>query len=231
MHVLVVEADRRRATRLGSALQTHGYVVDIAACAEDGRWLATEGDFDAVVIDNSLPDSDGARLCASLRADGVWAPIIVVGERAPMADRIDALDAGADDCLLGRSGGEELCAHLRALVRRGTVPRPPVLTVGTLRLDPAAHEVSVAGRRLVLKGHAFAILELLMRRQGEVVSVAEIAGHCWDWAWEARSNVIAVHIHEIRRALIEAPGAPVLETIRAGGYRLVAVEPGASHGW
>ncbi|MFN8623299.1 MAG: response regulator transcription factor [Chloroflexota bacterium] len=221
MHVLVVEADQRRGTRLSTALASHGCVLDVATSKEDGRWLAEEGGFDAVIIDWCLPDGDGVALCAELRAAGLWVPIIIVGDQVAPEQRAAALDAGADDCVTGRPTGEELCAHLRAVVRRGQPERPVVLSAGSVRLDPASRLATAGGATLALSGRALAILELLMRRAGQVVTRTEIGECAWDWAWEAHSNVIAVHIHEIRSALREIPGAPEVRTVRAGGFQLV----------
>ena len=222
MRILLIEDDERLTTALGESLRSEGYAVDVAGTAEDGRWMATEVPYDSIVLDVGLPDGDGIDLCAALRDGGVWAPILVLTAHAEIQDRVRGLDAGADDYLAKPFSFDELIARVRALLRRGQVERPSILTVGLLRLDPATRRVSVAGRPLPITGRALAILELLVRRKGQLVTRAEITEHVWDWAWDGASNVIDVHISALRSILREAPGAPVIETIRGAGFLLRA---------
>jgi two-component system OmpR family response regulator len=174
------------------------------------------------VLDVGLPDGDGIDLCATLRDQGVWASILVLTAHAEIRDRVRGLDAGADDYLAKPFAFDELIARLRALLRRAQVERPTVLVVGSMRLDPATRRVSVDGQPLPIAGRAFAILELLARRKGQLVTRAEIMEHVWDWAWDGVSNVIDVHISALRAILREAPGAPAIETVRGAGFVLDA---------
>lgn len=220
MRVLLVEDDVRLTTSLGDSLRQEGYAVDVAATAEDGRWMASEVPYDAIVLDVGLPDGDGIDLCATLRDGGVWAPLLVLTAHAEISDRVRGLDAGADDYLAKPFSFDELIARLRALQRRGQVARPAVLIVGAMRLDPATRRVSVDGRPLAITGRPFAILEYLSRRHGRLVTRAEIMEHVWDWAWDGVSNVLDVHVSALRAILREAPGAPIIETVRGAGFVL-----------
>ena len=222
MRVLLIEDDQRLTTALRASLRSEGYAVDVAGTAEDGRWMATEVPYDTIVLDVGLPDGDGIDLCAALRDGGVWAPILVLTAHAEIRDRVRGLDSGADDYLAKPFSFDELIARVRALLRRGQVERPTILTVGTMRLDPATRRVSVNRQPLPITGRAFAILELLARRKGQLVTRAEIMEHVWDWAWDGVSNVIDVHVSALRAIMREAPGAPVIETVRGVGFLLRA---------
>jgi two-component system OmpR family response regulator len=224
MRVLLIEDDQRLTTALRESLRSEGYAVDVAGTAEDGRWMATEVPYDTIVLDVGLPDGDGIDLCAALRDGGVWAPILVLTAHAEIRDRVRGLDSGADDYLAKPFSFDELIARVRALLRRGQVERPSILTVGTMRLDPATRRVSVDRQPLPITGRAFAILELLARRKGQLVTRAEIMEHVWDWAWDGVSNVIDVHVSALRAILREAPSAPVIETVRGAGFLLRAQE-------
>ena len=222
MRVLLIEDDERLTAALGESLRSEGYAVDIAGTAEDGRWMATEVPYDTIVLDVGLPDGDGIDLCAALRDGGVWAPILVLTAHAEIHDRVRGLDAGADDYLTKPFSVDELIARVRALLRRGQVERPSILIVGSMRLDPATRRVSVDGQPLPITGRAFAILELLARRRGQLVTRSEITEHVWDWAWDGASNVIDVHVSALRSILREPHGAPVIQTIRGAGFLLRA---------
>ncbi len=220
MRILLVEDDERLTTSLVGSLDTVGYAVDVASTAEDGRWLATEVPYDAIILDVGLPDGDGIDLCARLRDAGVWAPILVLTAHAEIDQRVRGLDSGADDYLGKPFAFDELMARLRALLRRAQVERPSVLTVGSMHLDPASRRVSIDGRALPISGRAFAILELLTRRAGLLVTRAEITEHVWDWAWDGTSNVIDVHVSALRAVLRQHEGAPTIETVRGAGFVL-----------
>ena len=220
MRLLVVEDDARLVDQLQRGLRAEGYAVDAAGTAEDARWLATENDYDAVVLDIGLPDGDGFTLCADLRATGRWAPILMLTARHDVLDRVRGLDVGADDYVLKPFSFTELSARIRALIRRGAPERPPVLRVGTLELDRARRVVSVGTRPITLSVREFAVLELLMRRAGEVLTRAEIIEHVWDWAYDGTSNVVDWYVMMLRQRLAKGRGAPRIETVRGVGYVL-----------
>jgi two-component system OmpR family response regulator len=220
MRLLVVEDDDRLSDLLQRGLKAQGYAVDGAATAEDARWLATENDYDGLVLDVGLPDGDGYDLCADLRTAGRWVPILMLTARITVDDRVRGLDVGADDYLVKPFAFAELAARLRALVRRGGRPRPTLLRAGTLELDPARHQATVGGRSLDLSGREFAVLELFVRRLDDVLTRTEIIGHVWDWAYDGTSNIVDVYIRLLRQHLGEDAGAPRIETVRGVGYRL-----------
>jgi len=220
MRLLVVEDDDRLSDLLQRGLKAQGYAVDGVATAEDARWLATENDYDGVVLDVGLPDDDGYRVCADLRTAGRWMPILMLTARITVDDRVRGLDVGADDYLVKPFAFAELAARVRALVRRGAQPRPTVLRLGALELDPARHRASVDGRALQLSAREFALLELFARQADNVLTRTEIIGHVWDWAYDGSSNIIDVYVRLLRKHLGEGPRVPCIETVRGVGYRL-----------
>lgn len=224
MHVLLVlpaRADPIVGVELVSWLHAGGHRVDRVDGDDEALWLAMDSGFDALVIDRGDGDADIPTLCSTLRGAGVWAPILLL---TPVSDDqcVAALDAGADDYATAPVTGPELDARLRALVRRGQPERPSVLVVGSVELDPGSRRVRAQGTALPITGVAFDLLELLMRRVGQVITRQQMAEHAWDWAWEAQSNTIEVHIHQLRTIIDPIPGAPRIETVRGVGYRLAA---------
>ncbi len=180
MRVLVVEDEVRLAQALQRGLRAEGFGVDLAHDGEEGLRLAREGDYDAVVLDVMLPRLSGYRVCQALRAERNWVPVLMLSAKDGEYDEADGLDVGADDYLTKPFSYVVLLARLRALVRRGARERPAVLSAGDLTLDPAAREVTRAGDQIPLTATEFALLELLMRRRGEVVSKSEILADVWD---------------------------------------------------
>jgi two-component system OmpR family response regulator len=220
VRALLVEDDARLLDVLGRGLRAQGYAVDTASTREDALWLARENPYDVGVVDVGLPDGDGIELCETLRTDRRWFPILILTARQAIGDRVRGLDSGADDYMLKPFSFPELSARLRALVRRVPAERPATLSVGELRLDPATHDVSIEGKPVQLSLREFALLELLMRRQGQVVSRTEILEHVWDWAYDGTSNVVDVYVSYLRAELRGHAGAPEIETVRGAGYRL-----------
>ncbi len=223
MKLLLVEDDVRVAGLLQRGLRDDGHAVDAAATIEDGRWLATEGSYDVIVLDVMLPDGDGFALCAELRAAGNWTPVLMLTARDAVPDRVRGLDVGADDYLVKPFAFVELLARLRALARRGASERPTTLTVGALTLNPATHRASVGDRLLALSSREFALLEFFMRHPDEVLSRTAIIERVWDWAYEGTSNIVDVYVRALRRQLGQHPHGPTIETIRGVGYALRAV--------
>jgi len=222
LRLLLVEDDTRLAGLLQRGLRGEGYAVDVAGTAEDARWLATENPFDVLIFDVMLPDGDGFALCQELRQAGNWTPVLMLTARDAVNDRVRGLDAGADDYLVKPHSFAELAARVRALVRRGRFERPAVLSVGTLVLDPATHDVRVDDQRVAVSAKEFALLELFMRNTERVLTRAEILDHVWDWAYDGTSNVIDVYVRYLRQKIGEGPGTPRIETVRGVGYALRA---------
>ena len=220
MRVLVVEDDVRMAAAIRRGLRFEGLVVDVAGDGEEAlRWRgASELRRDR--LDVMLPDIDGFETCRRLRADGVWAPVIMLTARDAVEDRVRGLDAGADDYLTKPFSLAELLARLRALARRGPVERPTVLEVGDLRLDPATRQVWRGDAEIELSAREFALLETFMRRPGQVLSQLQLLDAAWDLGYEQRSNVVEVYVRYLREKIDRPFGVDSLETVRGVGYRL-----------
>ncbi len=216
MRVLVVEDEVRQAAALKRGLEAEGFAVDMASSGTDGLWLATEEAYDVIVLDVMLPGLNGFKVCAELRAKQIWTPVLMLTAKDGELDEAEALDTGADDFLSKPFSYVVLVARLRALMRRGTTSRPPVLRVGGIELDVAARVCTVNGRLVELTPREFAIVEYLMQRQGEVVPKAEILEHVWDFAFDGGDNVVEVHVSALRRKL----GSAAIETVRGAGYRI-----------
>jgi two-component system OmpR family response regulator len=222
MRILVVEDDPRLSGLLQRGLSEHANAADSVACGEDALWMAKAHDYDAIVLDVMLPGLNGFQTCARLRAEGVWTPVLMLTARDAVDDRIAGLDAGADDYVTKPFSIAELRARLRAVVRRGAVERPAILEVGDLRLDPATQQAWRGEVEVRLSNKEFAMLELFMRRPGQIISRYQLLEHAWDLAYDNRSNVVAVHIGRLREKIDRRFGRRSIETVRGVGYRLLA---------
>jgi two-component system OmpR family response regulator len=220
VRVLVVEDEVKMAGLLKRGLEEEGYAVDTAGDGQEALWLATETPYDAVVLDVMLPDLDGFEVCRRLRDAGRWSPVLMLTARDGVADRVSGLDVGADDYLTKPFSFAELLARLRALVRRGTPERPPVLKAGDLTLDPATRRVARGDAPVELTAKEFALLECFMRHPGEVLSRTRLIEHVWDFAYEGDSNVVDVYVRYLREKVDRPFGADSIETVRGAGYRL-----------
>jgi two-component system, OmpR family, response regulator len=218
MRVLVVEDEPKMAELLRRGLREEGHAADVAGTGEDALWMARAVDYDAIVLDVMLPGADGMETCRSLRAAGVWSPVLMLTARDAVDDRISGLDAGADDYVLKPFSFGELLARLRALVRRAPHERPAVVQSGELRLDPATRRAWRGDRELQLSPKSFALLEAFMRRPGDVLSRGQLLEAAWDIAFERRSNIVDVYVKSLR----EQVGTDTIETVRGVGYRLRA---------
>jgi two-component system, OmpR family, response regulator len=228
MRALVIEDHSRMSELLARGMREEGYEVDTADTASQGMWLATEFEYDVVLLDVMLPDGDGIESLRKLRADGTWTPVLLVTAKDAVEDRVRGLDAGADDYLAKPFALPELLARLRALTRRGPSERPSVLAVGDLVLDPAMREVRRADTPIHLTPKEFVLLELLMRRAGEVLPRATIMEHAWDFAFDGDWNILDVYIRYLREKVDRPFGKHTIETVRGVGYRLRAEETCAS---
>jgi two-component system OmpR family response regulator len=217
MRILLVDDEERFATAVRQGLEAEGLAVDLAHDGNEGLWMARSNDYDAIVLDILLPGLNGYRICAELRDGGNWTPILMLTALDEDLDEAEALDTGADDYLSKPFSFVVLVARLRALLRRGSAPRPAVLQVGDLRLDPAAHRCWRAGLEIELTTKQFALLECFMRHPGQVLSKTALREHVWDYAFADSSNIIEVYVGQLRKKL----GVARIETIRGAGYRLV----------
>ena len=220
MRVLIVEDDMKLAAAIRRGLQAEGMVADVAAEGEEALWMARATEFDALVLDVTLPGIDGFETCRRLRDDRIWTPIIMLTARDAIEDRVQGLDQGADDYLTKPFSLAELLARLRALARRGPVERPAVLEVGALRLDPAMRQAWRGEEEIGLSAKEFALMEAFMRRPGEVLSQFQLLELAWDYDYENRSNVVEVYVRYLREKIDRPFGVKSLETVRGAGYRL-----------
>jgi len=219
VRILVVEDEPRMATLLERGLREEGYAVDVAVDGPEGLWLGTENDYDAVVLDVLLPGLDGFEVCRRMRAAERWAPVLLLTARNEVEDRVRGLDAGADDYLTKPFSFAELAARVRALVRRRSGERPVIVEVGDLQLDPATHLVQRGGAEVPLSPKERALLELLMRHAGEVVTRSQILDHVWDFAYSGVSNVVDQYVGYLRKKIDRPFGRHDIETVRGVGYR------------
>jgi two-component system, OmpR family, response regulator len=220
MRLLVVEDEPKMASLLQRALQADGHAVDAVASGAEALWMANECDYDALVLDVMIPPPDGFEVCRRLRAEGRWTPILLLTARDGVKDRVNGLDAGADDYLPKPFSIEELAARLRAIVRRGTHERPVRLEVGDLTLDPATRTVTRGGTPVRLSPKGFSLLEFFMRRPGEVLTRDVLLEHAWDFAYDGGSNVVDVYIRYLRDKVDRPFGKRSIETVWGVGYRL-----------
>ena len=220
VRLLLVEDDLRMAAALRRGLRFEGIVVDVVGRGEDALGMARATDYDAVVLDVMLPGLDGFETCRRLRAEGVWAPILMLTARDAVEDRVRGLDQGADDYLTKPFSLAELLARLRALARRGSTERPAILQAGDLRLDPATREVRRGDAEIALTTREFALLETFMRRPGQVLSQMQLLESAWDLGYEQRSNVVEVYVRYLREKIDRPFGRASIETVRGIGYRL-----------
>jgi DNA-binding response OmpR family regulator len=214
--VLVVEDEVRQAAAIKRGLEAEGFAVDVAANGTDGLWLATEQNYDAIVLDVMLPGLNGFRVCAELRARQVWTPVLMLTAKDGELDEAEALDTGADDFLSKPFSYVVLVARLRALLRRGGISRPVSLSTDGIVLDVTGRACTVDGLSVELTPREFAVLECLLRRLNEVVAKREIIDNVWDVAFEGDDNVVEVHVSALRRKL----GTTSIETVRGVGYRM-----------
>ena len=215
-----MEDEARLARAVKRGLEDEGFAVDVALTGEDGKWLAEESPYDAMVLDIMLPGIDGHELCATLRRAGNWTPILMLTAKGQAEEEARALDGGADDFLSKPFSYMVLVARLRALLRRGRAARPTVLTAGDLRLDPAAHRVWRGDTPVELTPRQFSLLEFMMRRAGDVLPKSTILEHVWDFAFEGDPNIVEVYVRQLRQRVDVPFGRASLQTVRLAGYRL-----------
>jgi DNA-binding response OmpR family regulator len=220
VRVLVVEDEKRLAAGLKRGLEAEGFATDVALDGSEGLWRAREHPYDAIVLDLMLPGINGYRICATLRDEGNWTPILILTAKDGEFDEAEALDTGADDYLTKPFSFVVLVARLRALIRRGAGERPAVLKAGDLRFDPGARRTFRGETEVRLTAREMALLEFLMRRRGQVVSKTEILDHVWDYGFEGDLNIIEVYVRHLREKLDRPFGREAIQTVRGAGYRL-----------
>jgi len=222
MRVLVVEDDQRMSSLLKRSLEEEGHAVDVAGDGPSGLWMATEFPYGAIVLDVMLPGFDGFEVCRQLRAASIWTPVLMLTARDEIGDRVQGLDVGADDYLVKPFSLLELAARLRALSRRDDRPRPPVLAVGDLRLDPSAKRAWRGDAELELSPKELSLLELFLRHPGVALSRSQIIDAVWDFAYEGGSNIVDQYVKYLRDKVDVPFDRHDIETVRGMGYRLCA---------
>ncbi len=215
MRLLIVDDEERMATALAKGFRHAGFLVDVVHDGGSALDLASQHAYDAIVLDIMLPVISGYEVIRRLRRSQIWTPILVVSAKDGEYDEADGLDLGADDYLTKPFSFVVLLAHLRALLRRGSTPRPAVFSVGELTLDPTGHTVTRAGESVLLTSREFAMLEYLIRRPGQIVSKAELLEHVWA-SMDTDANAVEVYAGYLRRKL----GRDAVRTVRGVGYTL-----------
>lgn len=220
MRLLLVEDDAALAANLGDHLRESLYSVDVAADGELGLFQGLEYDYDAAIIDVGLPKLDGISLVTKLRAEGREFPILILTARDSWEDKVEGLDAGADDYLTKPFHPRELASRLKALIRRSAGKASPIIENGPVTLNTASGEVLLGGERVSLSASEFRLLQFLMMHRGEVQSKTVLTEHIYDQDFDLDSNVIEVFIRRLRKKLDPDNQLGLIETLRGQGYRL-----------
>jgi two-component system OmpR family response regulator len=223
--VLLVEDEAKLAALVARGLTERGDVVEVVGSGTEALKSARAGEYDVILLDIGLPDRDGFEVCRRMRAERVWTPVLMLTARTAVADRITGLDSGADDYLAKPFAFQELLARMRALARRGPVPRPTELEVGDLRLDPAGRRAWRGAVEVSLSTREFALLETFMRRPGQVLTREQLLGLAWGENHGVASNVVDVYVRYLRAKIDRPFDLATLHTVRGVGYRLTEESP------
>ena len=219
MRLLIVEDDRKTAEYLAQGLSENSYIVDTANNGVDGSHLALTGAYDLVILDVMLPGRDGWQVLETIRQAGS-VPVLFLTARDRVEDRVKGLELGADDYLVKPFSFSELLARVRSLLRRGPQREPEVMRAEDLELDVVRRRVQRGGRRIELTAKEFALLHLLMRRAGEVLSRAVIADQVWDMNFDSDTNVVEVAVRRLRAKVDDPFDTKLIQTVRGAGYVL-----------
>lgn len=222
MRILVVEDEVKLCEQIQQFFADKGFAVDTANTGRDGYYMGKEYPIDAAVVDIGLPDFSGIELIKRLRKDKVTVPILILTARSRWQEKVEGLEAGADDYLVKPFHYEELLARINALIRRSAGVAHPVLTHDNIELDTVAQEVTVSGIKLELTAYEYKVLEYLMFRKGEVVSKSVLTAHIYDEDFERDSNVLEVFIGRLRKKLDPDGTRKPIDTLRGRGYTIHA---------
>ena len=222
MRILLVEDDRKVASFIRKGLTEEGYAVDLAHDGETGLLMGLDRLHDVIVLDVMLPAKPGFQVLRELRQAKVATPVLLLTARDAVEDKVQGLDAGADDYLTKPFAFAELLARVRALLRRGAAPQAPVLKAADLSLDPGTRMVKRGGEAIPLTNREFALLEYFLRNPGRVLSRTMIAEHVWDYSFDAETNVIDVYVNYLRKKIDAGREPKLIHTVRGVGYVLKA---------
>jgi heavy metal response regulator len=220
MRILVVEDEEKVASFIKKGLEQSAYTVDLADNGEDGLEMARSNEYDAIVLDIMLPGMDGLQIVRELRGRGSAVPILALTARASMEDRVAGLDSGCDDYLAKPFGFDELLARLRALLRRASSRQVPKMEFAGLEIDPVTRAVNREGKPIELTNKEYAILELLMRRPGQVFTRTSLMENVWGYDFDSTSNVLDVYMNFLRKKIDQNFTNKLLHTVRGVGYVL-----------
>ena len=224
MRILTVEDDRKVAGFIAQGLREEGHAVDVATDGEEGTTLAHVNQYDVILLDVVLPKKNGFQVAQELRREGRNTPILMLTSRDGVEDIVRGLDSGADDYLAKPFRFDELLARIRALTRRGGAERLETLRYGPLAMDRLRHEVTADGRKLDLTAREFQLLEYLLLHPEEVVRRTTLLEKVWDMHFDPESNVVDVHVGNLRRKLAAAAGEQLIQTVRGVGFSLRRAE-------
>ncbi len=220
MRVLIVEDERRLSNILKKGLIEDGFAVDQAFDGEEGQYLAENEQYDLIILDIMLPKADGLEVCRGLRKKNIKVPILMLTAKSATEDKVAGLDSGADDYITKPFSFIEFRSRVHALIRRSHQETSPILSIDGLELDPLKHTVSRHAKPLTLTPKEFAVLELLMRHKGEVVSRTMIIEHVWDYNFDGMSNVVDVFVGTLRRKVDGRAGKKLIQTVHGVGYKI-----------
>ncbi len=219
MRILVVEDQKKIASFIQQGLAQHGFAVDVVHTGEEGFFNATTESYDAMVMDVMLPGRDGLSILKSLREKGLTLPVLILTARSELNERVQGLNAGADDYLTKPFYVEELVARMHALLRRASGTPASVLKAGPLSLDMLTREARRGTEIIELSAREFSLLEYFMRSPGRVLTRSQIGQHVWNLHFDTGSNMVDVAVGRLRRKIESSNGKPLIETVRGAGYR------------
>jgi DNA-binding response OmpR family regulator len=222
MRLLIIEDEHKIANSIKKGLEQESFAVDVSYQGSDGYDLASSEDYDVIILDIMLPDLDGISICQKLRSQQIHTPILMLTAKGQLDDKVNGLNAGADDYLTKPFAFEELLARVRALIRRPKTTTSTQLTVADLKLDPLNYSVTRANKEVVLTSKEYALLEYLMRHPNQTLTKEQIIAHVWDYDADVLLNTVEVYIGYLRQKIDRAypQKPPLINTIRGFGYRL-----------
>lgn len=224
MRILIVEDERKVASFVARGLRENSYAVDVAETGEDALRMAKDASYDVILLDVRLPGMSGLDVCRQLRREGVESPVLMLTARGLVDQRVEGLDAGADDYMAKPFALAELYARIRALIRRGFEKRDSELRYAGLHLDRHRRRATHEGSEIVLTPKEFALLEFLMLRAPDPVTRSEIVEHVWDCHFDSETNLVEVYVNRLRQKIGHAGSPRLIQTLRGVGYKLALRE-------